>query len=301
MSESGTVESITLAELVLHGGEIVHEEYGPTAGPDTTLISWSTAKSVTHALAGIAVRDGLLELDAPAPVPEWASDERAAITPRQLLHMSSGLRFVEDYVDDSISHCIDMLFGAGQGDVAGYAAALPLDHPPGSVFNYSSGTTNIVSRIVGEAVGGGEAGMRAFLRDELFGPLGMTSADPRFDAAGTFIGSSFLYCTARDFARFGQLYLADGVWDGRRVLPEGWVEFARAQAPVPVEEEFGYGAHWWLWDGHGFPGTFAAHGYEGQYIIVRPDRELVVVRLGKTPVEVRPPVIERLQELLKAW
>jgi CubicO group peptidase (beta-lactamase class C family) len=301
MSESGTIESITLAEVVLHRGAVVYEAYAPSAGPDTTLISWSTAKSVTHALVGIAVRDGLLELDAPAPVPEWADDERSAITLRQLLHMSSGLRFVEDYVDDSISHCIDMLFGAGQADVAGYASALPLDHPPGSVFNYSSGTTNIVCRIVGQAVGGGEARMRAFLQDELFGPLGMTSADPRFDGAGTFIGSSFLYCTARDFARFGQLYLADGVWEGRRLLPDGWVELARTPAPVPVEEEFGYGAHWWLWDGHGFPGTFAAHGYEGQYIIVRPDRELVVARLGKTPVEVRPPVIERLQVLLDSW
>jgi CubicO group peptidase (beta-lactamase class C family) len=302
MSETRAVESITLAELVLHRGEVVHEQYAPSAGPDTTLISWSTAKSVTHALVGIAVRDGLLDLDAPAPVAEWSDDGRSAITLRQLLHMCSGLRFVEDYVDDSISHCIDMLFGAGQADVAGYAAALPLDHPPGSFFNYSSGTTNIVSRIVGQAVGGGEAGMRAFMQDELFGPLGITSADPRFDAAGTFIGSSFLYCTARDFARFGELYLADGVWDGRRLLPDGWVDFARIPAPVPVEEEFGYGAHWWLWDGHGFPGTFAAHGYEGQYIIVRPDRDLVVVRLGKTPIEVRPPVIEHLQELLeRSW
>ena len=292
------VPSITLAEVVVHGGEVVHETYGPDTGPDTTLISWSTGKSVTHALVGIAVREGLLDLDAPAPVPEWAGDDRQAITLRQLLHMTSGLRFVEDYVDDSISHCIDMLFGAGQADVAAYAAALPLDHPPDSVFNYSSGTTNIVSRIVGQAVGGGEAAMRAFMEAELFGPLGMTSADPRFDAAGTFIGSSFLYCTARDFARFGQLYLADGVWEGRRILPEGWVDFARTPAPAPVDEEFGYGAHWWLWDRHGFPGTFAAHGYEGQYIIVRPDRDLVVVRLGKTPIEVRPPVIEHLQELL---
>ena len=295
------VPSITLAEVVVHGGEVVHETYGPGTGPDTTLISWSTGKSVTHALVGIAVREGLLDLDAPAPVPEWAGDDRRAITLRQLLHMTSGLRFVEDYVDDSISHCIDMLFGAGQADVAAYAAALPLDHPPDSVFNYSSGTTNIVSRIAGHAVGGGEAAMRAFMQAELFGPLGMTSADPRFDAAGTFIGSSFLYCTARDFARFGQLYLAEGVWEGLRILPEGWVDFARTPAPAPVDEEFGYGAHWWLWDRHGFPGTFAAHGYEGQYIIVRPDRDLVVVRLGKTPIEVRPPVVEHLQELLGSW
>src|SRR4249919_685766 len=295
------VPSVTLAELVVHGGEVVHETYGPDTGPETTLISWSTGKSVTHALVGIAVREGLLDLDAPAPVLEWAGDDRQAITLRQLLHMTSGLRFVEDYVDDASSHCIDMLFGSGQADVAAYAAALPLDHPPDSVFNYSSGTTNIVSRIVGQAVGGGEAAMRAFMEAELFGPLGMTSADPRFDAAGTFIGSSFLYCTARDFARFGQLYLGDGVWEGRRILPEGWVDFARTPAPPPVDEEFGYGAHWWLWDRHGFPGTFAAHGYEGQYIIVRPDRDLVVVRLGKTPIDVRPPVIERLQELLAAW
>ena len=295
------VPSITLAEVVVHGGEVVHETYGPDIGPETTLISWSTGKSITHALVGIAVREGLLDLDAPAAVPEWAGDERGAITLRQLLHMTSGLRFVEDYVDDSISHCIDMLFGAGQADVAAYAAALPLDHPPDSVFNYSSGTTNIVSRIVGQAVGGGEAAMRAFMEAELFGPLGMTSADPRFDAAGTFVGSSFLYCTARDFARFGQLYLGDGVWEGRRILPEDWVDFARTPAPAPVDEEFGYGAHWWLWDRHGFPGTYAAHGYEGQYIIVRPDRDVVVVRLGKTPIEVRPPVIEHLQELLDAW
>jgi CubicO group peptidase (beta-lactamase class C family) len=199
-------QSVTLAELVLHRGEIVHEAYGPDTGPDTTLISWSTGKSVTHALVGVAVRDGLADLDAPAPVREWAGDERSAITLRQLLNMTSGLRFVEDYVDDSVSHCIDMLFGEGHTDVAHYAASLPLDHPPGSTFNYSSGTTNIVSRAVGQAVGGGEAGMRAFMEAELFGPLGMTSADPRFDAAGTFVGSSFLYCTTRDFARFGQLW-----------------------------------------------------------------------------------------------
>jgi len=296
-----TVESITLAELVVHRGAVVHELYDAGTEPDTTLISWSTAKSVTHALVGIAVRQGLLELDAPAPVPEWAGDERRTITLRQLLNMRSGLRFVEDYVDDSISHCIDMLFGSGKDDVAGYAAALPLEHPPGSVFNYSSGTTNIIARMIGQAVGGGEAAMRAFMTEELFGPLGMTSADPRFDDAGTFIGSSFLYCTARDFARFGELYLADGVWDGRRILPEGWVDFARTPVPVPPDEEFGYGAHWWLWDSHGFPGTFAAHGYEGQYIIVCPDRDLVVVRLGKTPVEVRPPVIRRLEELLSSY
>ena len=294
------MESITLAELVVHDGTVVYEDYGPDTDHATPLISWSMGKSVIQALVGIAVRDGLLDIDAPAPVPEWQHDDdpRRAITLRQLLNMRSGLRFVEDYVDDGISDCLAMLFGPGQPDVAAYAAALPLEHEPGTVFNYSSGTTNIVSRVLGDAVGGGEAGMRAFMTRELFGPLGMTSADPRFDSAGTFIGSSFLYCTAREFARFGELYLADGVWEGRRILPEGWVEFARTAVPVPADEEFGYGAHWWLWDTKGFPGTFAAHGYEGQYTIVRPNRGLVAVRLGKTPIKVRPPVIERLCALL---
>jgi CubicO group peptidase (beta-lactamase class C family) len=294
------MESITLAEIVVHDGAVVHEIYGPDTDASTPLISWSMGKSVTHALVGIAVRDGLLDIDSPAPVAAWQApdDPRRAITLRQLLNMRSGLRFVEDYVDMGISDCLEMLFGAGQPDVATYAAALPLDHEPGTMFNYSSGTTNIICRVLGDAVGGGEQGMRDFMARELFGPLGMTSADPRFDDAGTFVGSSFLYCTARDFARFGQLYLADGRWDGRRILPEGWVDFAKTPVPVPPDEEFGYGAHWWLWDVKGFPGTFAAHGYEGQYLIVRPDRDLVVLRLGKTPKVIRPPVIERLSGLL---
>ena len=135
------------------------------------------------------------------------------------------------------------------------------------MWNYSSGTTNIVARIAGDVVGGGADSMRTFLQDRLFGPLGMASASPRFDDAGTFIGSSFLYATAQDFARFGYLYLRDGTWDGARLLPEGWVDHARAPVPVPATEEFGYGAHWWLW--REYPGAFAAHGYEGQYVIVR--------------------------------
>jgi CubicO group peptidase (beta-lactamase class C family) len=296
--------SITLAEVVVHGGQVVHETYGPGTDAATPLISWSMAKSVTQALVGIAVRQGLLDVDQPAAVPSWQrdGDPRRPITLRQLLNMRSGLRFVEDYVDDGVSDCLAMLFGAGQSDVAGYAASLPLEHEPGTVFNYSSGTTNIICRVLGDAIGGGEAGMRRFMDRELFEPLGMASADPRFDGSGTFIGSSFLYCTARDFARFGELYLADGVWQDRRLLPEGWVELARSPVPVSPDEEFGYGAHWWLWDTKGFAGTFAAHGYEGQYTIVRPDRDLVVVRLGKTPTEVRPPVIERLCGLLdQSW
>ena len=292
------VESITLAELVLHRGEVVHEQYAPSAGPDTTPISWlSTAKSVTHALVGIAVRDGPLDLDAPAQVAEWSDDGRSAITLRQLLHMCSGLRFVEDYVDDSISHCIDMLFGAGQADVAD-------TRPP------CRSTIHLVllqllvghdehrqpDRRAGRGRGRGRDARSC--RTNCSDCSASRRPIPASTPPAPFIGSSFLYCTVADFARFGELYLADGVWDGRRLLPDVVVDFGLIPAPVPVEEEFGYGAHWWLgrarlpWD------VRRAHGYEGQYIIVRPDRDLVVVRLGKTPIEVRLPVIEHLQELL---
>jgi CubicO group peptidase (beta-lactamase class C family) len=285
---------VTLAVVAVHGGEIVVEAYGPETDAGTTLISWSTAKSVIQALVGIAVRDGLLELDEPAPVAEWHGDERAAITIRHLLTMTPGLRFVEDYVDAGVSDCLEMLFGTGQHDVAAYATALPLEHSPGTVWNYSSGTTNIVARILGERVGGGRDGMHAWMTEQLFGPLGMTSADPRFDEAGTFVGSSYLYASARDFARFGSLYL-DG---GRNILPTGWVEFARTPVPVvPPDEPFGYGAHWWLWAD--WPGAFAAHGYEGQYILVVPDRDLVLVRLGKTPADLRPNLVAVLRDLVE--
>ena len=298
-----------LALVLVQGGCVVREVYGPTAGPDTALVSWSMAKSVTHAAAGLCVRDGLLCLDDPVRVPEWADDARSAITLDQLLAMSDGLAWREDYVDAGRSDVIEMLFGSGHADVASFAAWMPLAHAPGTVWNYSSGTTNVVARLVGDAVAGAaatasarEAAMRRFLSDELFGPLGMTSADPRFDTAGTFIGSSFLYANARDFARFGELYLHDGVADGRRLLPAGWSAHARTPppAPVPADEDFGYGRHWWLWDRMGMPGAFGAHGYEGQYTVVAPDRDLVVVRLGKTTAEQRPALLPLLTAVVDA-
>ena len=302
-------EGITLALVVCQHGEVVFERYGrqpDTAfgpgGPvdaDTTLVSWSMAKSITHAAVGLAVADGVLEVDAPAPVPAWQGTDKAAITVLDLLEMRPGLEFVEDYVDDSVSHCIDMLYGSGQADMAAYAAALPLVHEPGSVWNYSSGTTNIVSRIVGDAVGGGREGMEQFLHERIFRPAGMHSAIPKFDDAGTFIGSSFVYATARDFARFGELYRNDGVAaDGTRVLPAGWRDHARTFAAHDPDGVFDYGAHWWLWPD--LPGSLACQGYEGQYTLVVPDRDLVVVHLGKSPSDLRPIVVDRLRQIVAA-
>lgn len=292
--------ALSLAFVAVQGGEVIAERYGPDVTADTPLISWSTAKSITHAAVGLAVMDGLVDLDAPGVAAEWAgpSDPRQPITLRHLLAMRSGLEFDEDYVDAGASHCLEMLFGEGAHDVAGYAASQRLLHPIDTVFNYASGTTNIISRRVAQAYGGGRDAMATLLAERLFAPLGMTSAEPRFDEAGTWVGSSYLYATARDFARFGELYLHDGVWDGQRLLPEGWVEYARTQCSVDPSDGQGYGAHWWIWnDRHG---TFAAQGYEGQLIAVVPSLDLVMVRLGKTPAIHRPALFAWYAELLEA-
>ncbi|MGI8792127.1 MAG: serine hydrolase domain-containing protein [Acidimicrobiales bacterium] len=272
----------THALVLVHRGRLVFERYADETTAATTMISWSMAKSVVHAVIGMLVGDGLIEIDKPAAVLEWqgADDPRSAITLDHMLAMRDGLDFCEDYVDDKVSHVIEMLFGSGQGDVAGFAASRPPAHPPGDVFNYSSGTSNIVSRLAGEVIGGGVDGMQAFLDARLFGPLGMTSATARFDDAGTFIASSFVYATAQDFARFGYLYLRDGMWDGRRLLPEGWVDHGRTFRSTDPTNGRQYGAHWWV-RGDEF-GTFWANGYEGQSIMIVPALDLVMVRLGKT-------------------
>jgi CubicO group peptidase (beta-lactamase class C family) len=280
------------ALVIVQGGRLVFERYGEGFGPELTYPSWSKAKSITHALVGLAAGDGKLDPMAPADVPAWAGDERAAITLDQLLRMSSGLKWLEEYLPDRPSDVIAMLFGEGQDDVAGFAASFPLAHAPGSFWYYSSGTTNIVSRCLSRALDASGPALEAYMRARLFGPLGMTSPIPKFDAAGTFIGSSFCFCTARDFARFGLLYLRDGVWDGRRLLPEGWVDYAR----TPTWQQAGvadgpYGAHWWL--GVGGEGSFSANGYDGQFTVCVPDLDLVLVRHGATPLDKK--------DELKAW
>lgn len=304
---------LSLAMVVVHRGEFVAERYGvqPATdfGPsvqldaDSTLISWSMAKSVTHAAVGLLVGDGLIELDAPAPIEGWRGTPKERIRIIDLLEMRPGLEFVEDYIDGDTSHCIAMLFGDGVHDHAGYAAALPLVEPPGTVWNYSSGTTNIIARIVGDIVGGGREGMERFLADRLFEPTGMTSAVPKFDDAGTFVGSSYVYATARDFASFGELYRRDGVTEsGERILPIGWADHGRtfvAHDPTDdLEHGFDYGRQWWMWPQ--FPGSMAAQGYEGQFTVVVPDRELTVVHLGKTDAGVRRHLVRHLDELIAA-
>ncbi len=297
MFEDTATYERTFAVLVVQGGRLMAERYAgeldrwdrPNEPVDRTtrLLSWSMTKSFLHAAVGIAMDDGLLALHEPAPVPEWAdpADPRHAITLEHLLTMRDGLDFREDYLDGQTSHVIDMLFGEGQGDVAGYAARRPLAAPPGTRYSYSSGTSNIVARILGDALGGEDA-TRAFLRDRLFRPIGMPDAEPRFDAAGTFVGSSYLLAPARQLAKLGLLYLRDGSWDGARLLPQGWVDHARRQRSWDRVDDVGHGAHWWTTEDE--RGTFRAAGYEGQMIVVCPAHDLLVARLGKTDAAHKP-------------
>jgi CubicO group peptidase (beta-lactamase class C family) len=306
-------QGISLAMVVMHRGEIVAERYGAQpetvfgpGGPvtaESALVSWSTAKSITHAAVGLLLADGSIDLDAPADVPAWRGTEKEQITLLNLLEMRPGLEFVEDYVDGETSHCIAMLFGEGAGDHAAYAAALPLVHEPGTVWNYSSGTTNVITSILARTIGGGQQGMETFLQERLFGPCGMTSAIPKFDEVGNWVGSSYLYASARDFATFGELYRRDGVTEsGERILPVGWADHGRTfvahDATDDPELGFDYGRHWWMWPE--FPGSIAAHGYEGQYILAVPDRELTVVHLGKTDSGVREHLVSHLRDLILA-
>jgi CubicO group peptidase (beta-lactamase class C family) len=281
----------TYGVVVVQGGRLLLERYGGAlphfdrppepVEPETPLLSWSMAKSVLHAAVGVLVGEGRLTLEQAPGVPGW-DDDRAAITLDELLQMRDGLRWAEDYVDAGVSNVIEMLFGEGQSDVASYAEARPLAHPPGTVFNYSSGTSNIVSAIVGREVGSGDA-VRAFLLERILHPIGMRSADPRIDEAGTFVGSSFVYATAKDWARFGLLYLRDGVWDGERLLPEGWVDHGRRVRSVDETDGSLYGAHWWVDQLDTARGTFRASGYEGQMVAINPALDAIVVRLGHTP------------------
>ncbi|HEV3213865.1 MAG TPA: serine hydrolase [Acidimicrobiales bacterium] len=287
----------TYAVVVVQHGRLVAERYGgalpsfthpPTeVTASTPLLSWSMAKSVLHAAVGCLVDDGRLDPDAPAAVPEWSdpSDPRGRITLRELLQMRDGLAWVEDYVDDGISDVIEMLFGTGAADVGAFAAGHPLAAAPGTRFNYSSGTSNLVARLVGDVVGRGEP-TRAFLRDRLFGPLGMDDAAVTLDASGTFIGSSYVYCSARSFAKFATLYLRGGRWEDRQLLSRSWVDGAQVAVSQDADARTYYSHHWWL-DGEG---TYWASGYEGQRCVVSPGHDAVVVRLGRTPDERYPAV-----------
>jgi CubicO group peptidase (beta-lactamase class C family) len=287
----------TYALVVVQGGRLVAERYGGGMDSTSRLRSWSMAKSILHALVGILVRDGKLDIHSPAPVPAWQApgDPRREITLDQLLRMSSGLAFQEVYEPDIPSDVIAMLFGTGKRDVARFAEGSSLARAPDTYWSYSSGTSNIVSGIVHRSLGMLGDEHKAYLFSVLFDRLGMTSALPQYDEAGTWIASSFCNATARDFARFGLFCLRDGVWEGDRILPEGWIDYGRTVTPA---SSGWYGAHFWrALDGSD---RFTCNGFRCQYIVMDPARDLVVVRSGDSEEDQRAAVLLALAELVEA-
>ena len=272
------------AVVVAQGGRIVGERYGEGFKADTPLLGWSMTKTVTAAIVGTLVREGRLSLDQDGLFEGWNGDQRGDITLADLMAMSSGLEFNEDYGD--VTDVTRMLYL--EADMAGFAADKPLAGPRGEAFSYSSGTTVMLSRIWQDAFAD-PAHALAWPREALFGPLGMTSAVLEADAGGTFVGSSYLYATARDWARFGEFLRNDGVWAGRQVLPEGFASWMREEAPAS-DGEYGRGQLWLRGPGEGGDAGFDLPddafwllGHDGQSTAVIPSRGLVVVRLGLTP------------------
>jgi CubicO group peptidase (beta-lactamase class C family) len=293
----------TDALLAVHHGDVVHEHYGDGIAATTTLRSWSTAKSMLHAAVGMLVGEERLHLDVPAPVPQWRdpTDPRHPITLRQLLTMRPGLAWREEYADGTRSDVVPMLFGRDRkpvADTAAFAAEMPLAVEPGTQLNYSSGTSNIVSALVRDVVGPGDD-YESWLRDRLFDPLGMTSATPRFDESGTWIASSYCFCTARDFARFGELYLREGEWQGERLLDLSWVRTAGVETGRDEDGRI-HTTHWWLLGDNPW-GAYFASGYLGQYVVVVPPLDLVVVRLGETATALRHHVRGALTDLIASF
>jgi CubicO group peptidase (beta-lactamase class C family) len=273
------------AIVVLHDGKLIAERYAAGFSPDTPQLGYSMSKSVVNALLGILVRQGKLDMQAPAPVQAWkaADDSRHAITLDQLSRMTSGLDLTED--DSGFDPVSTMLLL--KKDMATYAADAALRIPPGTKWEYTSGNTLILGGVLRDTVGGGAPGLIGFAHRELFDPLGMQHVLMEFDGAQTLVGSTRIYASARDWARFGQLYLDDGMLDGRRILPEGWSTYVSKQTLDSI-----YGAGFWTNTGTeadgshiiaGMPGdAYFASGMNGQRIVIVPSRRLVIVRLGST-------------------
>ena len=277
------------AVVVMRDGQVVAERYAKGYGSGTPVLGWSVTKSVVNALVGILVRQGRLSVERPASVPEWRdpSDPRSSITIDHLLRMTSGLDIEESNGGfDPVSR---MLFL--ERDMAAFAARAPLKAAPGTKWNYTSGNTLILSRIIRDAVGGHAGKVLEFARHELFEPLGMATVTLEQDATGTPVGSTYMFASARDWARFGTLYLNDGVVGGRRILPLGWVRYSSS----PTLNS-GYAAGFWLKRDRGMPAdSFYASGYLGQEIAVIPSERLVVASFS-----VIHEGLEELDPLVKA-
>jgi CubicO group peptidase (beta-lactamase class C family) len=282
------------AFIVLHKGIPVVEAYKSQFNRQTRFLSWSMAKSFTNALVGVLVGEGKMDINKPADIDEWNGDDRSKITLNDLMQMQSGLKWNEDY--GSRSDVNIMLFC--KGNMSSFAADHTLEHPAGTYWYYSSGTANIVSYLIRKQFPD-DSSYYSFANREFFNKTGMPDAVFEVDASGTRIGSSYLYATALDYARFGLLYENDGVFNGERILPEGWVKYTTTAASGSKN---GYGAFFWLNKAKKFPSApedmYMCEGHDGQQIFILPTQKLVVVVLGYSPMPVGMDCDRLLKDIL---
>jgi CubicO group peptidase (beta-lactamase class C family) len=302
----------TRAVLVLHDGEVAAERYGEGYSPRTKFLGWSMSKTVTGVMIGALVAEGRLRLDDPPPIPTWQrpGDPRGEITLRQLLQMRSGLRHKENSEPIYDSGEVRMLFRDGRDDMAAWAEAQPLANDPGKVFTYSTPTGVILADIAARVLAPGakaDARRRAvaeFFESRVSGPLGAPSFTPEYDAAGTLIGGSMIWATARDWGKFGEMLRHKGSVNGAQLVPRGWIEFMTTPSPRSPD----YGAMTWLnrpsggkrnelFAAQGPKDAFALVGHLGQYVIVSPSQQLTIVRLGKTDGKDRPALVKELAKI----
>jgi CubicO group peptidase (beta-lactamase class C family) len=271
----------TFAITVVYKDQLVAERYRSDIAPSSKLLGWSVGKSFTNALTGIMVKEGKIDVNKPLNLDKWKNDERRNITLNNLLHMNSGLEFNEEYSKIMLTDITTML--TKKGDMADYAASKKLVVRPDSIWNYSGGSTNIICDYIRSVIGN-DAEYLAFPYKALFSKTGMLNTILEPDASGTFVGSSYVYATERDYARFGLLYLHNGNWFGEQILPEGWIGYTTTPARG---SEGDYGAHFWINSSGEFPGLpadlFWADGHDGQFIFIIPSKNLVVTRNGFSP------------------
>ncbi|WP_420579791.1 serine hydrolase domain-containing protein [Reichenbachiella sp.] len=268
----------TRAVVVLHKGQLIGEQYAPEVNKDTPLLGWSMTKSLTSTLYGILSDRNVLDINDKTNIPEWQNDSRSKITWKHLLQMNSGLKWKEDYTD--LSDAVTMLFNSDA--IGEYAQSVPAESDPETVWIYSSGTSNILSSQMKKHFKSREDYLQ-FPYTQLFGRLGMYSMRIETDATGDFVGSSYAWATARDWAKIGQLYLQNGVWEGESILTPEWVSFV--QEPAAGSDQL-YGGHFWINSGGRFSNipldAYSMNGFHSQRVMIIPSEDLVIVRLGVT-------------------
>lgn len=276
--EEGVAIQKTRAVVVLHKNQLIAEQYSAGFSAETKLLGWSLTKSITNAVLGRLEKMGKISLEQNKLFKEWENDERSKITLNNLLQMNSGLEWEEDYT--GISDVNKMLFL--EEDMPLLPLNKKLVGEPNNSWNYSSGTTNLLSRFIRDQFKSHQEYMD-FWYTELIDKIGMDSMTIETDLAGNYIASSYGWATARDWAKFGLLYLQKGKWKGEQLLNESWVE----HASTPTNGSEGeYGAHFWLNAGGKYPNVpkdlYSCNGFQGQHVFIVPSKDLVVVRFGLT-------------------